>query len=47
MSNKFNELYDLDILTEALEEAKKNSGGDYPEIPVGKYEVKVANHATV
>ncbi len=40
--SKFNNVYDVNALAESLNEIKQNSGnGDYPEVPVGKYEVKV------
>ena len=40
--SKFNNVYDVNALAESLNEIKQNSGnGDYPEVPVGKYEVKI------
>lgn len=42
MSNKFDEMFDLDLLKSSVEEIEENSNnGDFPEIPVGKYEVKI------
>ena len=41
MSN-FNDRYDLNALKSKLEEVQQTQGSsDYPEIPVGKYEVKI------
>ena len=40
--NKFNEAYNVQDLVKNLNEIQQNGGnGDYPEVPVGKYEVKV------
>lgn len=36
----FNKLYDAKELQESIKKAKEN-GGNYEEVPVGKYEVKV------
>lgn len=44
MANKFNDLYDVNALQKSLEEVEKNNSkkdGDFPEVPVGKYEVKI------
>lgn len=38
---RFDDLYDVEDLKKNLEEIKQNGTGDFPEIPVGKYEVKV------
>lgn len=32
---------DMDGLQKDIQEAKNNSGGDYPEVPHGKYEVSI------
>lgn len=41
--SKFNNVYDVNALAESLNEIKQNSNnsGEYPEVPVGKYEVKI------
>lgn len=39
--NNFNDLYDVNALQNSVKEIESNNGGDYPEVPVGKYEVKV------
>lgn len=40
--SKFNDLYDVKELQESVKQAQENGGnGDYPEIPSGKYEVKI------
>lgn len=43
MANKFNDLYDVNALQKSLEEVEKNNNntGDFPEVPVGKYEVTI------
>lgn len=38
--SKFNDLYDAKELQESIKKAKEN-GGNFEEVPVGKYEVKV------
>ncbi|MGX7328286.1 DUF669 domain-containing protein [Enterococcus bulliens] len=40
---KFDKKVDLNALKNDVKEAEKNGGGDFPEIPDGKYEVKVKN----
>lgn len=40
MANKFNELYNVNDLQESLKKAQENTT-EFPEIPVGKYEVKI------
>lgn len=40
---KFDKKVDLSALKADVEDAEKNGGGNYPEIPDGKYEVKVKN----
>lgn len=39
--SKIDRTVDLKGLQADVEEAKKNSGGDFPTIPAGKYEVRV------
>lgn len=39
--DKIDRTVDLKGLQADVEEAKKNSGGDFPTIPAGKYEVRV------
>ena len=41
--SKFDKQVDLDALKDDVKSAEENGGGDYPEIPEGKYEVKVKN----
>lgn len=41
--SKFDKKVDLDALKEDVKAAEENGGGDFPDIPVGKYEVKVKN----
>lgn len=41
--SKFDKQVDLDALKEDVKSAEENGGGDFPEIPIGKYEVKVKN----
>lgn len=44
MANKFNDLYDVNALQQNLDEIEANKNkkdGDFPEVPVGKYEVKI------
>lgn len=38
---KFNQMFNVDELKHDVEEAAKNGGGNYKEVPVGQYEVKV------
>lgn len=38
--DKFNKTVDLDDLRKGIEEAKEN-GGNFREVPIGKYEVKI------
>lgn len=38
---KFNKMVDLDGIKKDAEEAANNSGGDFEEVPYGKYEVKL------
>lgn len=40
---KFDKKVDLDALKDDVKAAEENGGGDFPEIPDGKYEVKVKN----
>lgn len=39
--SKFDKAFDLDSLKNDIKEAAENGTGDFPEIPVGQYEVKV------
>lgn len=42
--NRFNDLYDVNSLQKSLEDINANSNNnnnEYPEVPVGKYEVKI------
>lgn len=39
--SKFDKAFDLDELKKDVEEAKENGGGNYEEVPLGNYEVKV------
>lgn len=39
--SKFDNAYDLEGLKKDIDEAKENGGGNYEEVPVGVYEVKV------
>jgi hypothetical protein len=39
--NNFNDLYDVNSLIESVKEIEKNNGKDYPEVPVGRYEVAI------
>lgn len=43
MANNFNELYNVELLQKSLNEVENKSkkSGDFPEVPVGKYEVKI------
>ncbi len=38
---KFNKSVDLEGLKEDLKEVQENGGGNYEEVPLGKYEVKI------
>jgi hypothetical protein len=39
--SRFNDLYDTKALQESLAKANENGNGEFPEVPVGKYVVKV------
>lgn len=39
--NKFDKAMDLEGLKNDIEEAKENGGGDFKEVPAGKYEIKI------
>ena len=39
--NKFNEMFNVNDLVKSVDEIEKNSGGNFAEIPVGNYEVKI------
>lgn len=39
--SKFDKNVDLEGLKHDIEDAKKNGDGSFPEVPVGKYEVKI------
>lgn len=39
--SKFDKMFDVDGLKKDMNEAAKNGGGDFPEIPTGTYEVKI------
>lgn len=39
--SKFNQAFDLNALKHDIQEAAENGGGNYKEVPVGKYEVKI------
>lgn len=41
--DKWNKNMDIDNLKSDLKEARENSGGNYEEVPVGTYEVKIDN----
>lgn len=41
--DKFDKSVDLEDIGDALKEVEENGGGDYPDIPDGKYEVSIAN----
>lgn len=41
--NKFDKKVDIDALKEDIKEVEENGGGDFPEIPTGKYEVEIKN----
>lgn len=38
---KFNQAFDLNALKKDIAEAAENGGGNYKEVPVGQYEVKI------
>lgn len=39
--SKFNKAVDLEALKHDIQEAEENGGGNFKEVPVGKYEVKI------
>lgn len=39
--DKFDEEFDVEGLQDEVKDAAKNSGGDFQEVPLGNYEVKV------
>lgn len=39
--DKFDKVYDNEGLKKDIEEAKENGGGNFEEVPVGTYEVKI------
>lgn len=39
--SKFNQAFDLNALKNDIAEAAENGGGNYKEVPVGQYEVKI------
>lgn len=39
--DKFDEEFDVEELQDEVKDAAKNSGGDFQEVPLGNYEVKV------
>lgn len=40
---KLDEQYDIKGLKEEVKDVQENGGGDYPDIPVGQYEVTMTN----